>query len=160
LCLARDGDDGPYRPQLSYGEMWERAMALARGLAIRVEAPGERLVLGVMLRNRPEWIAGELAARVRGYPVGAMSPDDAHDRLAVVLARARPGCVICEDADAERLERLAPEVRWIVACGEGGAGGRRLGLEALIAEGAGASAPPPAPRAESDPYAVLFTSGS
>src|SRR6185436_2097788 len=80
--------------------------------------------------------------------VVAMSPDDADDRLAEVLARAVPGCVICEAADAGRLERLAASARWIVAC------------DALVAEGARAIAPPAAARPESDPYAVLFTSGS
>ncbi len=172
LCLARDGDHGPYRPQLTYGEVWSRAMALARALASRAEQPDERLVLGVMLRNRPEWIVTELAALVRGHVVVAMSPDDPDDRLAEVLSRARPGCVICEAADAARLARCSPPPRLIVACGgDGGDGGgddgagggdrSRVGFDALVEEGARlVVVPPPAPRSESDPYAVLFTSGS
>jgi fatty acid CoA ligase FadD9 len=173
LCLARDGDEGPYRPHLTYDAVWSLAAALARGLARRAEVPGARLVLGVMLRNRPEWIAAELAALIRGHVVVAMAPDDADDRLAEVLARAAPGCVICEAADAARLVRLAASARLIVACDDGGEGGeggagvagegggaRLVGWGALVAEGARETAPPVAPRSEDDPYAVLFTSGS
>ena len=136
-------------------------MALAGGLARRAERPGERLVLGVMLRNRPEWLFAELAALARGYLVVAMSPDDADDRLAEVLARAEPACVLCEAADAARLGRLGASVRLIAAIDDGG-------LEALVTEGGGEGGggaasgelPPTEPRSEDDPYAVLFTSGS
>jgi fatty acid CoA ligase FadD9 len=156
LVLARAG--AGYVPAATYAEVWELGAALARGLAARLEPAAGRVILGVMLRSRPEWIACELAALARGYLVVALSPDEPDEPLAVALARARPACVICEATAAPRVRRLAPGVRALVAVG--GAAEGAIAFEAVVAEGAAApAAAAPAPSEDAD-YAVLFTSGS
>lgn len=182
-ALLLEASAAGYAPARTYEQVWEEAMALGRGLAHRLEG-GERVVLGVMTKNRPEWIAAELAGLERGYLVVAMSPDDADDRLGKVLERAKPTVVICEAKDAERLARLSDEtLRLLVMCEEpaaepaaepepapasepasepasGSPSVARVSFSALIAEGLTASPPPPPPFDEEAPYMVLFTSGS
>ncbi|HEU0031248.1 MAG TPA: thioester reductase domain-containing protein [Kofleriaceae bacterium] len=147
LVLER-GDDG-YVPAVTYGAVWARAMALGRALAQRLEHGDARVVLVVMLRNRLEWILAELAALVRGYVIVPVAPDEADDRLAIILERAQPSCVICEAANAERVRACTTAV--VIACDDGA-------WDDLIACDAPASSP--FPRAPDDLYAVLFTSGS
>jgi fatty acid CoA ligase FadD9 len=138
--------DAGYVPSLTYGEVWARAMAVSRGLATKLEPKADRIVLGVMLRNRPEWVMADLAALVRGYVIVPISPDDIDDRLAQVLALAKPTCVICEPADAERVARLAVASPPFTTSFE------------AIADAP--DAPPPVTRGPDELYAVLFTSGS
>ncbi len=162
LFVAR-GDDGRYAPSLTYGAVWTRAMALGRGIAARLE-PGlgaARVVLAAMTRNRPEWVMADLAALARGYVVVPIAPEEPDDRLAQIIARARPTCVICEPADADRVARLAADsLRLLVVCDDDAAGPGRIGFDALVAEGTTAAVSPPAMRGEDELYAVLFTSGS
>jgi fatty acid CoA ligase FadD9 len=126
-------------PACTYAEVWARAMALARGLAARCETPGARTVLGVMLRNRLEWIVVELAALARGYVVVALSPDDDGERLARILELAQPRLVISEAALA---------------------GVEHVTVDQLAALTSDVEPPPAAAVGEGDPYAILFTSGS
>jgi fatty acid CoA ligase FadD9 len=141
--------DGTYRPELRYGELWTRAMALADGLARRLEPRSDRITLAIMTGSRPEWLMADLAALVRGYVVVPIDPQDADDRLAIILGRARPTVVICEPADVARLARLAPDAL-AIACGDP--------LDGTMASTG--PVPARAPRRPSDLHAVLFTSGS
>src|SRR5262249_396052 len=146
--------DAQLQPELRYGEAWLRAIALARGLAPRIEKPGERAVLGVMTRNRTEWILVELAALVRGYVVVAMSPHDGDGGARHTVGRARPGCIVWERDAAER--RAVFDVQPVVLDDDGAHGFARVpadGESTTIAQ-------PPAPHSEDDLYTVLFTSGS
>lgn len=151
--------EGTYEPHLSYGELWERSNALAVALARRLEPasrPDGRVRLALVLRNCVEWVMCDLAAIVRGYVVMPLSPEDADERLAKILERARPDAIVCASTDAARLRRL----------GEGH--GLRVVIEAddsfadLISKESRATSPVPAasPRSQDDLYSVLFTSGS
>lgn len=146
----------------TYGEVWGHAMALARGLAMRLEKGDERVVLGLMLRNRPEWVLADLAAVERGYVVVPLGPDEPAERLAEVIAAARPTCVICEAEGAERVAAIAPALRLLVICDapEHASGPRRARFVDVVNQGAGARPPPPVPRREDELFTVLFTSGS
>lgn len=144
LCLTRS--EGAYVPAMRYRDMWGRAMALSRGLAARLEPSAARVVVAVMTRNRPEWIAVDLAILERGYVSVALSPEDSDDRLGQIFALAKPTCVVVEAAHAERVTRLATTAKLVLAVDE---------LDRFDGPSA-----PPAPRSEDDLYAVLFTSGS
>lgn len=143
-------EDGRYRPMLRYHEVWERAQALARALAARHERDGVKPVIGLLVVNRVEWVLVELAAIARGYAVVGLAPDDADDRLASVMARAKVTVAIAEDATADRIRVHAPSLATI-AISE---------LPAWIERGAALAPIPPLPRSEKDPFAILFTSGS
>lgn len=153
LCLTRT-PEGAYVAALTYAEIGRRASALARGLAAVLEPRAERIVVAVMLRNRPEWLVADLAILQRGYVSVALAPDDADDRLAQIFALARPTCVVVEASNAARVARLAPAAKCVIVDGDGA-----LSYDALVATGE-IEVPPPAPRDEDDLYAVLFTSGS
>jgi thioester reductase-like protein len=147
----------------TYGEVWAHAMALARGLAVRLEQRDEeRVVLGLLLHNRAEWVLADLAAVERGYVVVPLGPDEPDARLAEVIAAARPTCIVCEAGDAERISALAPKLRLLVVCDAAGkvSGPRRVRFEDVVNHGAGARTPPPAKRREDDLFTVIFTSGS
>lgn len=163
LVLVRDRERGGYVPSLRYADVAARARALASGLARRLEGPGApRPTIGVLLRNCAEWIVAELAILDRGYISVALSPDDADDRLAIVLAKSRPTCVLCEPDDVARVRRLAPDAL-VVACPLGGAATTvddAVMWDTILEEGRAAPPPPLAPRSGDDIYAVLFTSGS
>lgn len=156
LCLTRSPDGRAYVPAITYEEMWHRASALARGLAARLEPAAEaRITVAVILRNRPEWIAIDLAIIERGYISISLAPDDADDRLAQIFALARPTCVFVEAANAERIAKLAPTARLLVVLD----GDAPVTFDMLAMTGE-IAVPPAAPRDEDDLYAVLFTSGS
>ncbi|MBZ0233004.1 MAG: AMP-binding protein, partial [Deltaproteobacteria bacterium] len=156
----------------TYGEVWSQAAALGRALAVRLEGDPAartdgRIFVAVVTRNRPEWIVADQAILARGHVSVPMAPDDGDERMRRILALARPGCIVCEAGDVERLAALWPAARLFVVCDapapfepRGGACAR---LEDLIAEGrrlAPAQVPPCEVRREDELYAVLFTSGS
>jgi fatty acid CoA ligase FadD9 len=147
-------------PELRYREVWDRAMALARGLAQRLEPSEARVTLAIMLPNRAEWAIADLAALARGYVIVPISPEDADDRLAIILERARPACVICEPGDVERLRRLVPDAR-LVVCDAASEGAEMIEAFAdVVAAGARAEVPAAVPRGPDELHSVLFTSGS
>ncbi|MBA3502294.1 MAG: AMP-binding protein, partial [Deltaproteobacteria bacterium] len=137
--------------------MWARATALSRGLAARLEPSDGRIVVGVMTRNRPEWIVTDLAILERGYVSVALAPDDSDDRLAQIFALAKPTCVVVEAHNAERVTRLATTATVVVVLDGAPAGDKQIAFDALVADD---DTPAPAARNEDELYAVLFTSGS
>jgi fatty acid CoA ligase FadD9 len=156
LFITRTGE-----PIATYGEIWARTQAFARGLAQRIEPIVDRegtpenlrgrAVLTITTRSRIEWLLADLAGLIRGYVTVPLSPDEPDDRLAHVLSRAPATCIVCEAADADRMARLAPQA-WIIACDRD--------FAAVEEAGATAEVPEPTPRAPGDLYSVLFTSGS
>ena len=136
-------------PAITYREAWDRAQALARGLAHRLERDGVRPVIGVLVGNCLEWILIELAAIARGYAVVGLSPDEPDDRLAQILARAKVTAVIAEPRAAERVR---DQVAFCLALG--------APFEQLVADGAALAPIDVLPRSPDDPFAILFTSGS
>ncbi len=131
MFAAREGDEGPFVPAMSYGEVARQAGALARGLAYFLEDSGpcpagsdpatDRIFLALATRNRPEWIMADLAAIERGYVLVPLSPEEPEERLASILARCRPAAMLVEQADAARLgalvTRVCPSLTLLVVCG-------------------------------------------
>jgi fatty acid CoA ligase FadD9 len=118
LFLARQ-DDGSFAPMRTYGETWDRAMALGRALAARLEPAQEKRTFVVLaLRNRPEWIEADLGALSRGYVVVPIAPEDARgsDRLTSMMERVQPAAIVCEADAVDALLAAAPDVRLVVVC--------------------------------------------
>jgi fatty acid CoA ligase FadD9 len=164
--------EGPFVVTHRYRDVWTQACRLAAALAPILEAApdDERVVLGLCVHNRAEWIASELAALMRGYVVVPLCPDDSDERLAAILARCPLHGVLVEGDGDERFARLLaghPSLRLIVACDARPAGyGResspaRLSFDAIVSCDHDARLTPPArPRDPGDLFTVLFTSGS
>ena len=161
LAFAR-ARDGSYQPQFTYGEVWSRAVRLARALAGRL-GPLRRdrpISLVVMTRNRPEWIMADLAVLQCGGVLVSLAPDEPTARVEQILERVRPACVICEPACAVRIEDLVSPPTLFVVCDEPSPKPPHVGFDQLVQEGASLPALPPASRSQDEPYSVLFTSGS
>jgi fatty acid CoA ligase FadD9 len=139
-----------YEPAATYGEIRRRALALARSLAGVLEPPVRpdgRVVLAVVLPNRPEWILCDLAAIERRWVIVPLAHDDPDDRLANVLGRVKPDLVVCEAKNEARLRRLYHARAELVVDRD---------LEAL--EAAPIDSEPA--HGDGDLYTILFTSGS
>jgi fatty acid CoA ligase FadD9 len=176
FAARRVPGEGPFETTHRYREVWTAARRLSAALAERLESEprGERVFLGLCTRNRPEWIIADLAGVMRGYVVVPLSPDDADERLAGILARCPLDAVLVEDEGAERFARLAarcPSLRLIIRCERGAATGEAelraggeaaevAGFAALVKQGATTDAPPAAQREGGDLYTLGFTSGS
>jgi fatty acid CoA ligase FadD9 len=175
---------GPFEVTHRYREVWTAARHLAAALAeLEPAGPEGRVFLGLCTRNRPEWVIADLAATMLGFVVVPLSPDDADDRLAAILARC-PLRALLVDGDGARFARLAercPSLGLLISC-EGddgdpregdpregdapdapdapGPGAARVRLADLLARGAGLAAPPLRARDGRDLCTLLFTSGS
>jgi fatty acid CoA ligase FadD9 len=163
---------GPFVVTHSYREVWRQARRLGAGLASHLEVDGddERVILGLCVHNRAEWLVGELAALMRGYVVVPLCPDDSDERLASILARCPLRGVLVEGDDEPRFVRLAarcPSLRLIVTCGATIAvtprdgGPSTVSFDAIVAGDHDTKLLPPArPRPPLDLFTILFTSGS
>jgi fatty acid CoA ligase FadD9 len=162
IFAAREGPSGRFAPTHRYRDVWAEAIRLAAALAVALEAEaaGERVMLGLMTQNRPEWVIADIAAVLRGYVVVPIAPDEPHEKLSEILTRVPLHAVLVDGGAGERLARLShrcPTLRLVVTCGaEPGPFVRYTDLLA----GAPEVAPPPEPRAPGDLYSILFTSGS
>jgi hypothetical protein len=131
LFLDRDAEGAN---DVTYGEARRRALLFANGLALRLEpairADG-RVILAVLLRNRPEWVISDLAAIERGYVLVPIAPDEADERLGQILGRARPDAIVCDAKDAARAAAIgeARGLRLVVAVD----GSRAVPSEARVA---------------------------
>lgn len=149
-------DSHRYEPLLTYGDVWLRSRALGRALARRLGAGPRRVMMAVVLENRPEWIMCDLIAIDRGWTIAPLAPDDPEERLASILGRLRPDVLICGSRH-ERFEELLGErclvvtvEDWPTLIDEGQA--LRAGEEPAAREG---------PEDERERiYTILFTSGS
>lgn len=160
--------EGPFVPTHTYRALWTLSRALAAGLARRLEpARTERVFVGAILGQRAEWLAAELAAVERGYVMVPLAPDDADDRLGAILARCPLDAALVDAAGTDRLRIHPHRPRLLVDVDRTASEIASLGdetivaLEALLQEPTGEqSAPPRAPREETDLHTLIFTSGS
>lgn len=172
FCARVAPGEGPFVVTHLFRDVWLQARRLAAALALVLEAPGddERVFLGLCVRNRAEWIVGEIAALTRGYVVVPLCPDDSDERLAGILARCPLHGVLVEGDGAERFARLAagcPSLRIIVACDATPSSAPRehgpalVRFDAIVARDHHPFVIPAArPRDARDLFTVLFTSGS
>lgn len=171
FCSRAAPGEGRFVVTHLYRDVWIQGRRLAAALARALEAEGasERVFLGLCVRNRAEWIVGELAALLRGYVVVPLSPDDSDERLRGILARCPLHGVLVEGDGGERFARLAtscPSLRIIVTCDATPAGPAsegapaRVRFEDLVARDDARSTPAAQPRDPGDLFTLLFTSGS
>ncbi|MCB9595240.1 MAG: thioester reductase domain-containing protein [Sandaracinaceae bacterium] len=157
LVLAR-GDDGAFTATHDYGAIWTEARALARALHARLEPAPSRARVVLATRGGPAWLIAELACLLRAYVTVPIATDEPDERLAAILTRVEPACVVADGADVERLRALVPGAPLLVAVGDSVEGA--LEWTELLAEGARLAPIEDAARSEDDVHAILFTSGS
>jgi fatty acid CoA ligase FadD9 len=175
FCSRATPGEGRFVVTHLYRDVWTQgrrlAAALARVIETETEDRNERVFLGLCVRNRAEWIVGEVAALLRGYVVVPLSPDDSDERLAGILARCPLDAVLVEGDGGERFARLekgCPSLRMIVTCdaepagaaSEHGPGPSRARFDDLVARDDARPTPPARPRDPGDLFTLLFTSGS
>lgn len=137
--------------RLDYGELRERATALARGLRAAGLGPGERVV--VVAQNSPEYLVGALATWLAGGVYATVYPASGPSELEYVLTNARPRLVL---AERERIDGVAAAMA---------ATGCEAGLH-VLADGGPEGLPAPAgeeplePVDADSPALICYTSGS
>jgi long-chain acyl-CoA synthetase len=97
---------GAYRPW-SWSRARDEARLLARCLAARGLAPGERVL--ILAENRPEWCVADLAALTAGAVSVPAYTTSTTDDLAYLLGHADVAAVVCSGA-AGLVGRLLPAV--------------------------------------------------
>lgn len=162
--------EGPFEITHRYREVWTAARGLAAGLAgmLETEGEGDRVFLGLCMKNRAEWVMADMAAVMRGYVVVSLSPEDSDERLAGILGRCPLAAVIVDGSGRERFTRLAshcPSLRLVVRCDEAREAPatehpRVVAFSDVVARGAANEAAPARPREGGDLFTILFTSGS
>ncbi|MFD0412482.1 amino acid adenylation domain-containing protein [Streptomyces sp. NPDC127108] len=95
IAVSHDGQ------QLTYAELSARAHRLARLLADRSIGPGS--IVALALPRSPELVTGLLAVSLSGAAYLPLDPDYPAERLAYMLADARPAAVVTDTATAPRL---------------------------------------------------------
>ncbi|MYU20568.1 non-ribosomal peptide synthetase [Streptomyces sp. SID8352] len=95
IAATHDGDT------LTYAELSARAHRLARLLAARGIGPGE--IVALALPRSLDLVTGLLAVSLAGAAYLPLDPDYPADRLAYMLADARPAAVLTDTATAPRL---------------------------------------------------------
>jgi acyl-CoA synthetase (AMP-forming)/AMP-acid ligase II len=167
----------------TYDDLWARAMDVARGLIACGVSKGERV--GVMMTNRPEWIASFFGIGLAGGVAVTLSTFSTPAELDYLLKASGVGVVLFERSVLKKdfagvLTDLAPEIRdaapgalatpafpflrRLVMLDEGPAQGAIEPWEQFLARG---QAIPPAlvegtaaAVAPADPGAIYFSSGS
>lgn len=175
FSARRTPGHGAFEVTHRYRDVWRAARGLSSALARRLERPATaigksdescRIFIGLCTKNRAEWFISEVAAVLRGYVIVPLSPEDPEDRLRAIVSRCPVSVIVCEDASASVLSRIAEDhasLRLLVIVGD-----RRerepgvaalLSFDALVSEG-GPAPPPPRERSPEDLHTLLFTSGS
>jgi acyl-CoA synthetase (AMP-forming)/AMP-acid ligase II len=182
-ALAFRHPDGPIE-RWSYAGLWEQAVAVARALVACGVGKGGRV--GVMMTNRPEWLAAFFGVGLAGGVAVTISTFSTPAELDALL---KAGCVevllfeahVLKKDFAEVLEGLAPEIavarpgalacpefpylRRLAAIGESAAArGAVEPWDAFLARGEATSpeliAARAAATAPADPGVLFFSSGS
>ncbi|MFO0563455.1 MAG: AMP-binding protein [Polyangiales bacterium] len=156
----RSPGQGPFVPSCTYRELWTSSRKLARALARRLERGDDRRIfLGVIIGQRPEWFAAELAAVHRGYVMVPIAPDDSDERLRAILQRCPLDVAICDRASLARLRAIDDAPRWLICVDDLDDPSFALPFRTLIEE-PDAPVPEPVLRGPNDLHTVIFTSGS
>jgi acyl-CoA synthetase (AMP-forming)/AMP-acid ligase II len=166
----------------SYAKLWERAMAVARALvAVGV---GKDSRVGVMMTNRPEWIAAVFGVGLAGGVAATISTFSTAAELEYLLNASGVGVLLLEGQVLKKdfaamLAELEPQVatagpgelasvkfpflRRLAVVGEG-AGGAIESWDGFLAHGASTDPALVLARAEmtkpADPAVLFFSSGS
>jgi fatty-acyl-CoA synthase len=167
----------------SYAQLWDRAMAIARALAACGLGKEERV--GVLMTNRPEWVASVFGVALAGGVAVVLSTFATQPELEFMLQVSGVSMLLFErtvlkknfgamlQAIEPELERAAPGqlasvklpfLRRLALVGEQGAGGAVETWAQFLAHGAATSATMIDARAATvtpaDPAALFFSSGS
>jgi acyl-coenzyme A synthetase/AMP-(fatty) acid ligase len=156
VVAARPGDeravitldaDGARR-EWTFGQLTEAAGALASTFAEQGVERGD--VVLTLVGSRIEYVLSILAGLWIGAPVLPCSEQLRPKDVALRLARARPGLVLCAARNRTVLDAAEPACRVLTLAGD-------ESDEALYS---GRDAPPFAELGDTDPAFVLFTSGT
>ena len=144
---------------MSYGQLLERAQRLAQGLLRCGLAPGD--AVGVLSRNRPEYIEIYLALQFAGLVVVPVNFRLAPAEVHYVLSHCQARGLLVEDVFFDMIEGLRadlPDLKpgAIVAIGAGATPHTRY--EDIVARPA--SPPHAVPVAPASPAAIFYTSGT
>ena len=123
----------------SYDELWERAMAVARALAACGVGKDSRV--GVLMTNRPEWVASMFGVGLAGGVAVVLSTFSTQPELEYLLQASGVSTLLFERTVLKKdfgamLHALEPEIgraepgllsstkfpflRWLAVIGEGG----------------------------------------
>jgi fatty-acyl-CoA synthase len=167
----------------SYEELWQRAMTIARALAAC--GVGKDCRVGVLMTNRPEWVAGMFGVGLAGGVAVALSTFSTQPELEYLLQASGISALLFERSVLKKdfatmLKALEPEIgraepgllssakfpflRWLAMIGEGGAGGAIEEWPQFLARGRAISPALIEARMATvkpaDPAAIFFSSGS
>ena len=95
---------GPDWERITYAALADRVRALARALAARGVAPGDRVA--ILCENRPEWGIGYLGAVAAGATAVPLDTHLTDREVENVLRHANARWAIASGAQAERLLAL------------------------------------------------------
>jgi acyl-coenzyme A synthetase/AMP-(fatty) acid ligase len=140
VALDREGGRGEW----SFGEVAERAGALAGALAARGVGRGD--VVLTLIGNRPEWVLTMVACFRIGAVVLPCTEQLRSKDLKLRLQIARPAAIVCDERNRAELDGARPDCPVLT-----------IPDEALYAE---APAPPPVELDDEDPCLITFTSGT
>ena len=139
------------RLSVTAGQLLERVAAARSFLAAEGLRKGDRCAL--LAPNSIHWVALDLAAMAQGIIVVPLYTRQAPAELAAMVRDAQPVVVCCADAALRQALRAASP-----------AAPRMVLLDEVFATTRGAHAgnipQPPAPLADSDPVAIIYTSGT
>jgi fatty-acyl-CoA synthase len=181
-ALVTPHADGPAE-RLSYAELWERAVDVARALIACGAGKDSRV--GVMMTNRAEWLAAFFGVGLAGGVAVTLSTFSTSAELEQLLQASGVGILLFEGVVlktdfAAALAKLAPEIaqgtpgelaapnfphlRRLVMLGEGAGGGAIESWSQFLARGATIALElvdvTAAAVSPSDPAALYFSSGS
>ncbi|GAA1395508.1 hypothetical protein GCM10009639_30720 [Kitasatospora putterlickiae] len=132
-----DGDGG-----LTYGELWERASALAAVLRARGVGPESRV--GLVVGRSAWWVAGMLGVSLAGGAFVPVDPAYPAERVALLLGDADPVLVLCDGTARNTVP--------------GEFAGRSVVIDEVDLPADPEASPPPV--GPGDPAYVIYTSGS
>src|SRR5262245_29249582 len=159
--------------RVTFADLRDRAITLARGLAALGVKPGDRIAL--WLPNRPAWFIAQHAAARLGAVVVALNPRYRSHELSYILAQSRAMALLMTDHLGaidyfEPLHEILPELkhavpgeldspkfphlRWVIVDAEDPYPGCTR-LSDLVMAGADVAGPAP-----DDTFTLLYTSGT
>jgi fatty-acyl-CoA synthase len=167
----------------SYSELWEHAMTVAR--ALTACGVGKDSRVGILMTNRPEWVAAMFGVSLAGGVAVLLSTFSTAPELEYLLQASGVSTLLFEPTVLKKdfaamLQVLEPEIgradpgqlsstkypflRWLAMVGDGGAAGALESWPQFLARGLATSPALIDARAAgvkpADPAALFFSSGS